>query len=361
LLALRHVHRIRHRSADPERDAVSGSATVERAVEVAPGMTQVEITGLLANFNTDTIRLQADAGIQVGQVLTRDRSNADSPSPREADLGGEDPGPAGPDRRHRRRLQIGPDGPGLPRTPGRRRYRAAPGASRSEGRCWAPSTPSARAAPMRSSACAAEIKKRALAKQLDALKRELGKAAGEHARQPHDHGPLGQAGRQAAPVLPGHRAGWKPAYRASLDSNASTVELERLATISQKTGEDWSRVKLKLSTGQPTLSVAAPDPSSWLLNYRPPMERNPFQENAPTLPRRRPAPAVFNRTVRPAPTIMWRRYWKPRATSPPNSRCQHGSTCRRTAARSLVGLAKHVLAGQAACADLAAHQRDWRC
>jgi len=31
-----------------------GSATVERAVQVAPGTTQVEITGLLANFTKDT-------------------------------------------------------------------------------------------------------------------------------------------------------------------------------------------------------------------------------------------------------------------------------------------------------------------
>ena len=58
-----------------------GSATVERVVQVAPGMTQVEITGLLANFSTDTVRLQADPGIQVGQVLTRDRRAIGSPSP----------------------------------------------------------------------------------------------------------------------------------------------------------------------------------------------------------------------------------------------------------------------------------------
>ena len=63
-----------------------GSATVERVVEVAPGATQVEITGLLANFNTDTVRLQADAGIQVGQVVTRDLGRTESPSPRVADL-----------------------------------------------------------------------------------------------------------------------------------------------------------------------------------------------------------------------------------------------------------------------------------
>ena len=93
------------------------------------------------------------------------------------------------------------------------------------------------------------------------------------------------------------RAGWKPAYRASLDSNASTVELERLATISQKTGEDWSNVRMRLSTGQPNLSVAAPDPSPWLLNYQPPADRSLLPDRTvtafATLPA--PAPAAYAR------------------------------------------------------------------
>ncbi|MFS2018991.1 DUF4140 domain-containing protein [Massilia sp. CT11-108] len=63
-----------------------GSATVERVAQVAAGATQVEITGMPANFDKDTVRLQADAGIQVGQVVTRDQARADSPSAREADL-----------------------------------------------------------------------------------------------------------------------------------------------------------------------------------------------------------------------------------------------------------------------------------
>ena len=63
-----------------------GSATVERVAQVAQGATRIEITGLQANFDTGTVRVQADAGIQVGQVVTRDLGQADNPSPRIAEL-----------------------------------------------------------------------------------------------------------------------------------------------------------------------------------------------------------------------------------------------------------------------------------
>jgi uncharacterized protein (TIGR02231 family) len=68
-------------------------------------------------------------------------------------------------------------------------------------------------------------------------------------------------------------AGWSPAYRAALDSSASTVELERLANVSQKTGEDWTGVKLRLSTGQPRLSPQAPDPRPWTIAFWPEQQR----------------------------------------------------------------------------------------
>lgn len=276
-----------------------GSATVERAVEIAPGMTQVEITGLLANFNTDTIRLQADPGIQIGQVLTRDRTNADSPSPREAELEAKilalqdqiaaievDAKSAQTAQAWLERLGSG-DGA----------LRPAPGD---------PKTLLGTVDAIRKGSGDAlerirndEIKKRALARQLDALKRDLGKlqANTRDSRSITVHLAAKQAGRLVLSYQV-NRAGWKPAYRAALDSNASTVALERLATISQKTGEDWSRVKLTLSTGQPTLSVYPPNPQPWLLNYRPPVERATLQY-APPPPAAPAAPApLFARAAR---------------------------------------------------------------
>ena len=64
----------------------SGIATVERSAQVSSGMKELEVTGLPANFDPQTLRIQASPGVQVGQVLTRDVGQAEAVSPREAEL-----------------------------------------------------------------------------------------------------------------------------------------------------------------------------------------------------------------------------------------------------------------------------------
>lgn len=274
-----------------------GSATVERVVQVAPGATQVEITGLSANFDKDTVRLQADPGIQVGQIVTRDQARADSPSAREAELEAKvlalqdqvaaidaDIKSAQIVQGYLEKLGTGGD-------------KAAPvDAKNLAGTLDA----------IRKGAFDAlervrgdEVKKRALAKQLEAAQRDLGKARGG-ARDSRTI-TVQVAARQGGKLVLAYqvnRAGWKPTYRAALDSNASTLDLERLATVSQKTGEDWSNVKLRLSTGQPSLVVVAPDPSSWTLTWQPPVEKETVMAYA------RRAPAPFAAPAPPAPAPL---------------------------------------------------------
>jgi uncharacterized protein (TIGR02231 family) len=283
------------------------SATVERAVEVSPGMTQVEITGLLANFSTDTLRVQADPGIQVGQLVTRDNARIDSPSPHEAELD---------TRIQALQDQIAAIDADYKSAQMVQAYLDKLGAGSSAAERAAPIDPKGLAGTLdairKGGADAlermrnAEIKKRALNKQLDLLKRELARLQ-TGTRDSRTITVFILAKRAGKLHLSYHvtTAGWMPAYRASLDSNASTVELDRMATISQKTGEDWSKVKMRLSTGQPNLSVAAPNPSAWLLTYRPPAERPaPLEEKSLAYAAAPPAaPALFNRTVRPAPAI----------------------------------------------------------
>jgi uncharacterized protein (TIGR02231 family) len=67
-------------------------------------------------------------------------------------------------------------------------------------------------------------------------------------------------------------AGWRPAYRASLDSTTSRMELERQAAVSQNTGEDWRGVRLRLSTGAPRAAQLV-DPNTWQLVIRPPQPK----------------------------------------------------------------------------------------
>jgi uncharacterized protein (TIGR02231 family) len=287
-----------------------GSATVERAVEVSPGTTQVEITGLLANFSTNTLRVQADPGIQVGQVVTRDIDSVDSPKPREAELAS---------RIQALQDQIAAIDADYKSAQMVQAYLDKLGAGGSAAERPAQIDPKGLAATLdairKGSADAlermrnAEIRKRSLDRQLALLKRELAKLdiPRYESRAVTVFVSVKRAGRLLLSYQ-ADRAGWMPAYRASLDSNASTVELERLATISQKTGEDWRNVRMRLSTGQPKLSVAAPDPSSWMLNYRPPVERSATLAYASPAP---PAPAQFFRDVKPAPAAEMNDYVAP--------------------------------------------------
>jgi uncharacterized protein (TIGR02231 family) len=251
-----------------------GSATVERVVQVAPGATQVEITGLLANFDKDTVRLQGDPGIQIGQVVTRDQAHADSPSPRVAEL------EAKIQALQDQIALIDADVKSAQLVQG---YLERLGAAGGSGVNAAPTDPKALSGTLdviRKGGLEAleraqndELRKRALNKQIEVLKQELAKV--QASTRDSRVMTVQVAARQAGKIVLSYqvnRAGWQPAYRASLDSSASTIDLERMATISQKTGEDWSNVKLRLSTGQPNLSVYAPNPSPWLLTYRPPEE-----------------------------------------------------------------------------------------
>src|SRR3954465_9276640 len=63
-----------------------GSATIERAAKVQPGAGKVEMAGLPANFDPRTLRVETDAGIQVGEVSVRDVSRTEALGRREAEL-----------------------------------------------------------------------------------------------------------------------------------------------------------------------------------------------------------------------------------------------------------------------------------
>ncbi|MEB2349356.1 MAG: DUF4139 domain-containing protein [Comamonadaceae bacterium] len=86
---------------------------------------------------------------------------------------------------------------------------------------------------------------------------------------------------------------WSPSYRAQLDTRGAQVQLERLALVSQNTGEDWSRVALTLSTGQPLAATQGPLPRPWTLDVPP--------ANPPTVQRERAAAGAMMAMPAPAP------------------------------------------------------------
>ncbi|MFO0960040.1 MAG: mucoidy inhibitor MuiA family protein [Isosphaeraceae bacterium] len=64
-------------------------------------------------------------------------------------------------------------------------------------------------------------------------------------------------------------ATWRPQYRLRAGGESDPVQLEYLAAISQQSGEDWTGVKIVLSTAQPALNAAPPDLTPLAISVRP--------------------------------------------------------------------------------------------
>lgn len=61
---------------------------------------------------------------------------------------------------------------------------------------------------------------------------------------------------------------WRPAYRATLAADRHSVLLETDAFVWQDTGEDWTGVRLSLSTARPTLAASPPALTEDVLTLR---------------------------------------------------------------------------------------------
>ena len=249
-----------------------GSATVERSAQIAAGSSKVEMSGLPANFDLRTLRVEADPGIRIGEVAVQEVSRTDALSEREAAL--------------EARLQALRDEKAAMEADVKtaellRDYLAAlsrrPAGEGEKAVAVDPKTiPAVLEAIRRGAGDAyglirrAEMRKRDIDKDIAALGRELArlKSGARDARTLT----IGYFAAKPGAVRASYQvtnAGWKPAYRASLDSSTSRVELERQAVVMQRTGEDWRGVALRLSTGQPRAADLV-DPSPWQLVIRPP-------------------------------------------------------------------------------------------
>ncbi|OAV46075.1 mucoidy inhibitor MuiA family protein [Lewinella sp. 4G2] len=76
-------------------------------------------------------------------------------------------------------------------------------------------------------------------------------------------------------------AGWTPHYDVRVTDISRPIDLRYRAKVHQKTGEDWSNVRLKLSTGDPSVNAVAPTLNTWrvyngsaLPTYRPTDDRS---------------------------------------------------------------------------------------
>jgi TonB-dependent SusC/RagA subfamily outer membrane receptor len=63
-------------------------------------------------------------------------------------------------------------------------------------------------------------------------------------------------------------AGWSPFYDLRADKTTDPLKLAYKANVTQSSGINWEKVKLTLSTGNPTVSGTAPFISAWLLRFK---------------------------------------------------------------------------------------------
>lgn len=244
-----------------------GSATVERAAQVAAGQARVELTGLPANFDARTLRVEADPGIRIGEIAVRDVARQNAMSPRESEL--EAKIQALKDRQAELDVQV--------KTAELVRdfltsMNTVPAPEKGRAPAIDPKSIPVVLESLRKGGADAygtiqrvAVQKRTLDRQIAALERDLTRIKGS-ARDSRTLA-ISVAASSAGALRASYQvtnAGWRPAYRASLDSSSSRVELERTATVTQRTGEDWSGVSLRLSTGQPR-AAAIIDPPTWQL------------------------------------------------------------------------------------------------
>lgn len=69
-----------------------------------------------------------------------------------------------------------------------------------------------------------------------------------------------------------HSAGWVPAYDLRAKGVGQPIELLMKAQVTNNTGEDWNKVALALSSGNPTLGGVMPTLNPWTLYIPRPMQ-----------------------------------------------------------------------------------------
>src|SRR2546430_3373209 len=276
-----------------------GSATVERSARVVPGMTRLEISGLPANFDPQTVRVESDPGVRMGEVSTKDQSRTAASNARESAI--------------EEKIQALKDRQGVLEVDAKSAQMAADYIAR----LGAPASGTEKPAPALNGKSVSEVieavrrggsdafgriqkvqvQKREIDKQIRALERDLArlKSGAKDVRTIA----VGVSAERPGEVRVSYQvngAGWRPAYRAGLDSAGSKGLLERQGALSQTTGEDWTNVRLKLSTGQPRLSAQGTEPRPWKFSLLGPNADRPPEISSGAVAAKEPAPLMRAQT-----------------------------------------------------------------
>lgn len=242
-----------------------GTAVVERTARVPAGAREVVLNCLSPQFDMASLRVEADAPIRLGPVTATTRPRSESPACSTSPLDG--------------RITALEDRIAA-LTAEHASHELVLGLLKGTTATVAANTPLAATLPLvqRAGLDALQQQHR-LQREREKLERELAPLKAERERQQPVDGEVRQlrvqlqAGAEGELRLQYQTAGptWAPAYRATLDPTAATVEMERQAQVSQNTGEDWTGVALRLSTGSPQSATSGPPPRRWEVSPRPPV------------------------------------------------------------------------------------------
>ncbi len=269
-----------------------GSAVIERVARIPAGAREVVIPCLSAAFDMATLRLEAvEANVRLGPVTATTQPRASAPACNTNTLDA--------------RIQALEDRmAGLDAEIGARDLVLGQlkGDVTASGGKGSPAALASTLALVQRTGQDALTQQHRLRRQRTQIEQELAPLKAERDRQQGESEVRQLTVQLSAPAeselrlqyqIPGPT--WAPAYRATLDTGARAVEMERQAQVSQSTGEDWSGVALRLSTGQPQAATAGPQPRPWQVSPRPPMV-------AEAMPMMAAAPAPMVRMAKAAPS-----------------------------------------------------------
>ncbi|MBB4842930.1 uncharacterized protein (TIGR02231 family) [Paucibacter oligotrophus] len=243
-----------------------GGATVERAARVAAGSRELRLICLPERFDADSLQLQADPGIAIGEINLQTVEREAAPeclgkSPLDTRLRELEDKLAGVKAESEAQdLALG--------------YLKNLGHDKAT-----PAAISATLDSIKRSGQEALQRQHQLARAKQALEEELAPLRAERDRLQQTSPRLRSLQIQVAAQREGELrltyrvpgAGWSPLYRAHLDTSNQQLRLERLAQVAQSSGEDWHKIKLRLSTSQPR-QASRPNPlQPWTLRFQEPV------------------------------------------------------------------------------------------
>lgn len=246
-----------------------GGATIERVAAVKAGAKELRLSCMGARFDAESLQVRGE-GVAIGEVTVQTQPRAALPECansalelRVRELEDSQAGVAAEISAHELALGF------------LKRY------GETEGRSAAGTAPpiAGTAEALRKSGLDSLQKQQALQRKKEDIERALEPLRAELERQRQANSQLRTvtirlAARADTELRLSYRtsnAGWEPVYRALLDTNSGKVALERHAQVAQSSGEDWTNVKLRLSTAQPRQTMGMNPPRPWTLDILPPV------------------------------------------------------------------------------------------